>query len=151
MSNPRFSTQTADGLPDPEIFSVPDGSTQLCLTWDYNGFEPGAPFDFGWNINGDIDPNSISSGSNPGSVDGTYFGCVNNDAGLAPGLYEAVWNVDGEGVFAHGIYVGDGRATHTIGLQNNTDQRICSVQWAPVDAVSNGIPRNATIIEPGED
>lgn len=148
--DPRLSVTQTDGLPDPEIFVVADGTTRLCLTWEYVNFPSGAPFTFGWNINGTVDEGSVSTGTNQGPVDGQFFGCITNDAGLAQGLYEAVWNVDGENVFVHAVYVGGGRAPVTIGLQNGTAVDICAIRWAPVDAVSAGIPLNTAVIAPGE-
>ena len=141
--------QTTNGLPDPEVFLVPDGSTQLCLTWSYANFDPGAPFDFGWLIDGVFDEGSRSSGTNQGGVDGEFFGCVTNGSGLAAGLYEAVWTVDAEQVFSHSLYVGDGREPVTIGIQNNRSDAVCGVYWTPVGSESVGLPANTAEIPPG--
>ncbi len=149
-ANPRFSLQTADGFPDPEVFAVPDGSAQVCLTWDYRGFAPGGAFEIQWKIDGVVDVSSITSGTNQGAVDGAFFGCIANPDGLAAGLYEATWLVDGELVFAHGIFVGGSRSVHAIGLQNNTAADICAVQWSPLGASTGGLPRNVTPVRPGE-
>ncbi|MEM9516257.1 MAG: serine protease [Actinomycetota bacterium] len=147
--DPRLSETQDNGLPNPEIFVVADGTTNLCLTWEYRGFQPGAPFVFGWNINGEIDQGSRFEGTNQGGIDGQFFGCVSNGNGLAPGLYEAIWTVEGEGVFTHGVYVGGGRVPLTIGVQNDTDADICLVRWAPADSVSPGLPHNTEPIPPG--
>ncbi len=148
--NPRFSLQTNNGLPDPEVFVVPDGSTQLCLTWEYENFAPGTPFELAWFINGEFNQGSFSSGTNQGDASGEFFGCVTNPTGLPAGRYEAAWTAGGTPVFNHSIYVGDGRAPVTIGLQNNTADPICFVSWTPVGAAARGLLRNTAAIEPGE-
>ncbi len=148
--NPRFSLQTANGLPDPEVFVVPDGSPQLCLTWSYEDFAPGAPFEFGWAIDGQADEGSFSSGTNQGGASGEFFGCIENPGGLVAGRYEAFWLVDGNPIFNHSIYVGGGRSPVTIGLQNDTGTPICFVSWTPVGAATRGLLRNTAAINPGE-
>lgn len=148
--NPRFSLQTTNGLPDPEIFVVPDGATQLCLTWEYANFPVGAAFELGWTIDGVFDSGSFAQGTNQGGESGEFFGCINNDGGLAPGRYEAGWAVNGAPVFNHSIYVGGGRAPVTIGLQNDTANPICFVSWTPVGTPGRGLLRNTAAIDPGE-
>ena len=147
--NPRFSLQTADGVPDPEVFLVPPGSTQLCLTWSYSGFEPGESFEFEWLIDGVLDPGSRSEGTNQGGSVGDFFGCVTNGGGLADGLYEAIWIVSGQQVFTHSLFVGGGREPVTIGIQNNRTEPVCEVYWTPVGSASVGLPANPTEVPPG--
>ena len=149
-TNPRFSLQTNNGLPDPAIAAVPDGATQLCLTWDYQQFDPGAAFRVRWRIDGTPDEAATFQGTNQGSAAGAFFGCITNDAGLVSGIYEAEWSVNDQLVFLHGIYVGGGRSPATIGLQNNTASNICGVHWSPLGAGSNGITRNTAPIGPGQ-
>ncbi len=148
-SDPRFSLQTTNGLPDPEVFVVPDGSTDLCLTWRYANFDPGAPFEFGWLIDGVRDESSRSSGTNQGGDQGDFFGCIRNPSGLPVGRYEAVWDVSGANVFTHGIYVGGDRQPVTIGVQNNRSTAVCEVYWSPVGTTTAGLPENTATIPPG--
>lgn len=147
--DPRFSLQVADGLPDPEVFVVPDGSTQLCLTWRYQDITPGSPFEIAWTINGVPDPGSLATGTVNGQSSGEFFGCISNPAGLAAGVYDASWTVQGDRLFDHSIYVGGGRTPVTIGLQNDTPDPICSVRWSPVGA-ARSLLRNTEVIQPGD-
>lgn len=149
-SNPRFSLQTANGQPDPEVVVVPPGSTQLCLTWTYAGFEPGEAFEFEWLIDGVLDTGSQSAGTNQGGSSGDFFGCVNNAAGLADGLYEAIWRVSGQQIFTHALFVGGDRQAVTIGLQNNGTRTVCEAYWTPVGASSLGLRSNVVQIPIGE-
>ena len=147
--NPRFSLTTTDGLPDPEVFVVPDGSTQLCLTWEYENVPTGTPFVFGWNIDGELEEASVVDGVNEGAAEGQFFGCITNDAGLVPGLYEAIWVVEDEAVFIHSTYVGNNPIGVVVAVENTGDP-ICVVQWAPADSVSPGLPRNTAAFSNGE-
>ena len=149
VSNPRFSLQTNAGLPDPEVFVIPDGSTQLCLTWTYENVEPGAEFEFGWLIDGELDPGSRMTGTNQGGANGEFFGCVTNSAGLPSGVFEARWTVEGDTVFTHGTYVGGDRRGVSISVQNPGSEAVCDVYWSPVGADPEGIPANTSVIEPG--
>ena len=149
-TNPRFSLQTNNGFPDPEVFAVPDGATQLCLTWDYQGFDPGAGYVLEWWINGELAPEATDSGINQGAVAGTFFGCLTNPTGVASGIIEVDWSVENRPVFSHGIFVGGGRVPVTVGLQNNTGSPICGAHWMPLGSRSNGITRNTAPIAPGQ-
>ena len=148
-SDPRFSLQTTNGQPDPEVFVVPDGSTDLCLTWAYANFDPGEPFEFRWLIDGVLDESSRSSGTNQGGDQGDFFGCIRNQAGLPSGRYEAVWDVSGATVFTHGIYVGGDRQPATIGVQNDRSSAVCEVYWSPIGSTTAGLPANTAEIPPG--
>lgn len=149
-SNPRFSLQTTSGLPDPEVFVVPTGSTQLCLTWSYTGFDPGEAFELEWLIDGVLDPGSQSSGTNQGGSAGDFFGCVTNPAGLPAAVFEAIWSVGRQQVFTHALLVGDDRQAVPVALQNNSAQAVCEVYWAPIGSTSLGLPANVAQVPVGD-
>ena len=149
--NPRFSLQVDEtGRPAPEVVTIPDGVTHLCLTWDFFDVPLGIPLRMEWYIDGELST-SFDGVNDVGSFSGVYFACNQNPAGLASGLHEIEWTADGTFVFRHGWYVGEGSIPIDVELRNTAGGLdLCDVRVSPQAATSFGIPLNLTPVPAGE-
>ena len=147
---PRWATQLVDGVAANEVVFVRRNETVLCLTWSYRGFQPGASFETIWLIDGNEVPEAGFVGTNQGADEGDFFACFTNDAGIGPGVFELIWLVEDEPIFAHSIYVGGGRDEIDVQIVNQSGSDLCVVQFAPSGTLTFGLNRlNDVVLDGG--
>lgn len=147
---PVWTTAVEDGFPVNDLVQVRPTELFLCLTWQYQDVPPGSAVEVVWYVNGQAVPEQGFVGTNEGAVEGGFFACYQNDAGIGDGLFELAWFADNEAVFSHSIYVGEGRDELTIEFINDAETEICVVQFGPTDALSFGLNRLPEVITPGQ-
>ncbi|MEM9608468.1 MAG: trypsin-like peptidase domain-containing protein [Actinomycetota bacterium] len=130
---------TADGVAAEPVLAAPAGAGELCLTWAYEGIPIGSAFEAQWFYNGVFDAPPSSSGTTSVDGSGTFFACINNPNGLADGLYELVWVIEGEPIFAEATFVGGDRAALTVEVLNESGADLCVVQFNAVGAQTFGL------------
>ncbi len=144
------SAVTADGAPTDQIVAGTTGQSEICLTWDYANVPTGTPGDAIWLIDGETIPEaSVFDQPNQGEDTGSFFACITSTNGLASGVYELAWLVDGELVFTEGIIVGDGSSI-LIDVVNEHDVPLCVVQFNPNGTATYGLNELSEPLQPGD-
>lgn len=138
------------GNPIDPILAATSGTTNICLTWQYERVPVGSAFDLVWSVDGVTGDGDISSGTTGPPEDGSFFGCYGNDGGLLDGLYQAEWRINGAPVFIEAILVGGNRQQVDVVVVNDSIEPICVVSIAPTDAVSWGLNELSAALQPGE-
>lgn len=146
--NPVWSFDVVDGFPSAPTGFVPSGTTQLCLTWEYENVQAGAAFEVLWFLDGEFDPGPTATGTVNAEAGG-FFACVTNPNGLVEGLYDMAWVVDDQPVFIHAIFVGEDRREFLVTVVNETDTPICLLHIAPSRAATFGLNLLDAPIPPG--
>ena len=77
------------------------------------------------------------------------FFCIEDDNGLAAGVYEVVWLIEDELVFGEAIIVGSG-TTATIEVVNNTSIPLCVIQFNPNPSATWGLNEIDEPLLPGD-
>lgn len=138
------------GNPVDSILAAASGTTNVCLTWQYERVPVGSAFDLVWSVNGVTGEGDVSSGTTGPPENGSFFGCYGNPNGLVDGLYEAEWRIDGATVFIESLLVGGNRQTVDVLVVNDSIEPICVVSISPADAVSWGLNELDRPVDPGE-
>ena len=150
-SDPTWASAVdADGVAVDELVAALTGSPELCLTWSYEDVPDGAVIEGAWFIDGEIIPEaSIEPDVNDGPASGEAWACITATEGLPSGVYEFVWFIDEELVFAEGIVVGDGSIA-LVDVINASGMPLCVVQFNPSGTATWGLNELDEPIEPGE-
>ena len=138
------------GNPTDPILAAASGTTNICLTWQYERVPVGSPFDLVWSVNGVTGEGDISSGTTGPPENGDFFGCYGNDGGLIDGLYQAEWRINGSSVFIEALLIGGNRLLIDVVVVNESIEPICVVSIAPTEAVSWGLNELSVQLQPGE-
>jgi len=123
---------TADDRPLQIMDSLPTGSTELCVFWDYEGMMNGMNWAAYWFI--DREPSNEGSTMDvtwSGGDEGNWWACIINDLGLPDGLYEIYLKVEGQSVGNESIFVGGYRQQIDFILQNQSSDAICYAYLSP--------------------
>jgi S1-C subfamily serine protease len=121
-----------DDRPTEVVIALPSGATKVCAFWTYTGMQDGVSYDAIWRFDGEADTDaSFLDDVWAGGESGEWWVCVVNDNGVADGLYEFEFTVDGEFLASESIFVGGDRRPVSITLDNQTTDRICYVQISP--------------------
>ena len=144
------SAVDADGVAVDDLVVALTGAPELCLTWSYEDVPEGALIEGAWFIDGEIVPEaSIEPENNQGPTSGEAWACITATDGLPAGVYEFVWFIDEELVFAEGIVVGDG-STAVVEVVNVSGMPLCVVQFNPSGTATWGLNELTEPVEPGE-
>ncbi len=138
------------GNPTDPILAAVSGTTNICLTWQYERVPVGSSFDLVWSVDGVTGEGDISSGTTGPPENGSFFGCYGNPNGLPDGLYQAEWRINGTPVFIEAILVGGNRQRIDVVVTNASIEPICVVSIAPNAAVSWGLNELSAAVQPGE-
>ncbi len=123
---------TSDDRPLQIMESLPSGSTELCVFWDYEGMMNGMNWSAIWFIDRELsDEGSIINDTWGGGDDGNWWACIYNDFGLVDGLYEVVLEAEGQGLASESIFVGGYRTQIDFTLQNQSSEAICYAKLSP--------------------
>lgn len=148
-----FTTDvTPDDQPVDEVSWLPTGAGKLCAVWTYEGMEAGMGWEAIWSIDGEVQE-APSFLQQTWALDpaGSFWVCITNESGLAPGVYDLALNVEGEFQTGGFVAVGDELAPVTLELVNASDKTICYLYVAPTLAGSWGGDRlGEDTLDPGE-
>ena len=121
-----------DDQPTEVVIALPSGAEKVCAFWTYTGMQDGVSYDAIWRFDGEADSDaSFLDDVWAGGESGEWWVCVVNDAGVADGLFEFEFTVDGEFLASESIFVGGDRRPVSITLDNQATDRICYVQISP--------------------
>jgi hypothetical protein len=150
MSRPRFSLGEADDAPVDIVRTATAGATELCLFVDWAGIPNGTEWDGLWYRNEElIDEYSLIEQSwEFGEEGGNFWMCaIDEQDGLAPGLYELGFFLGGELVFAEGIVLTEEPApVLTTEWKNETGVELCGLAVNPKGSGPAGLNE----LQPGE-
>jgi S1-C subfamily serine protease len=135
MTRPRFSLGESGDAPTGIVRTATSGITELCLFVDWAGIPNGAEWDGYWYRDQDlIDEYSLIEQSWEFGEQGTDFWmcAIDEQDGLAAGLYELGFFLDGELVFAEGIVLTDQPVpVLTTEWENLTGVDVCALAVNP--------------------
>lgn len=154
--NPSFSLGVADPEEDTTfVVSATTEETEICVWFNWIGVPEGALWDAVWLIDGEINETfSIFEAFWDFGTDGSdYWVCAINEDGLEPGLYEMVWFVQGELIFAEAIEITtEPEPVYTVIFDNQSDESVCFLLFNAAGSLDLGIDELAAdeIIPAGE-
>ena len=153
--NPSFSLGVADPIEDTTfVVSATSQETEICAWFNWIGVPEGALWDAVWLVDGEINEGFSIFGEfwDLGTNGSDYWVCATDPDGLDPGLYEMVWFVEGELVFAEGIEItAEPVPVYTVTFDNQSDNQVCFLLFNPAESVDLGIDELASdeTIPPG--
>jgi len=155
LSNLLFSTGvTIDDEPTEILALIPSNSTRVCGFWNYEGMRDGMTWDALWYVDGELsEDGSVLADTWVGGDAGNWWVCVlDEEFGLADGLYELVLQVEGSPEGSDAIHVGDDRQLVEFDVVNESTGDICGVWASPVGAQNWGFEDlgPTVIIPPGD-
>lgn len=123
---------TADDWPMQIMDTLPSGSTELCVFWDYEAMMDGMSWSAIWFVDKELSENgSIIDAAWGGGDTGNWWACVYNDFGLVDGLYEVFLEAEGQLLGNESIFVGGYRTLVDFTLQNQSSEAICYAYLSP--------------------
>lgn len=144
---------TQDDQPAGVYDAFPSGATDVCVFWDYHGMQDGMRWSLFWFRNGapQHEYSSLDEGW-AGGAQGTWWACVFNSEGLEDGLYEVIFEIDGEAITSDSVFVGGDRSLALIELINRSGQVLCYVYISPTMAQNWGLDElgETEVVNPGE-
>jgi hypothetical protein len=131
---------TDDDEPTDEFDAMPSGVTQVCGFWDYEGMEDGMSWEALWFIDGELsEDGSILDDTWVGGDSGNWWACIiDEEQGLADGLYELIISVEGESQGSRAIFVGGDHPPVEFDVENISSIPICYVFISPSGAQNWG-------------
>jgi S1-C subfamily serine protease len=140
-----FGLVFSDGVTEddePESIEVvfPSLVPRVCGFWEYEGMEDGMVWDALWYVDGELnDGGSIIADTWVGGESGSWWVCiVDEEAGLADGLYELILQIEGEPFGSDAVFVGDDRVEIELDISNESDVEICAAWVSPQGAQNWG-------------
>ncbi len=129
---------TEDDEPTEIVPAFPSGSVQVCGFWEYTGMQDGMTWDAIWYTDGEQQDEASFIGETwVGGEEGSWWVCiVDEENGLADGLYELIISVEAEPVGSEAVYVDDGHDVVQVEIENETESEICGV-WASPEGAQN--------------
>ncbi|MFV0258005.1 MAG: serine protease, partial [Acidimicrobiales bacterium] len=154
VGNPRFSLGHDEGTPSEVVHTAAAGVTDLCLFVDWSGIPDGVTWDGVWYRNGEVFDAELSDRTWEFGESGRSFRlCLENDGGLAAGVYEIGFFVDRTLVFAEGFEVTETPVeVFTTTWVNATDTELCSLAVNPAGSGPAGLNElpEGTVLAPGD-
>lgn len=141
FTNVMFSPDvTADDAPTEEVVLLPSLSPKLCAFWDYEGMEDGLEWDALWYLDGEFGEEvSVIGDSWAGGESGNWWVCVTDEAGLSDGLYEVIFQVEGDLIASKSMYIGNDRTLTQVDIDNQSGTNICGFAFSPSGAQNWGL------------
>jgi S1-C subfamily serine protease len=143
---------TAQDQPTNLFYALPSGATDVCVFWDYIGMENGVDWSLFWFMDGaPLDEYSSVDERWAGDEEGNWWACVFNSDGFKDGLYEVVFEIEGEVLASESIFIGGVRTLAEFELDNQSDDVFCYVYISPTMAQNWGFDElgGEEVIEPG--
>lgn len=142
--NPGWTLEaTADGPFEPEfVLTATAGAEKLCIWFDWRRLPDGAVWDGVWQVDGVLNEgfSFFNEEWAAGDTGESYWLCAIEDTGLAAGLYEFIFYVEGDVIFYESFEITDTpRPLHEVTFVNNTGVQICYLYVAPFGAVNTGL------------
>ncbi len=134
---------TADDRPANELDAFPSGVARVCGFWDYEGMVDGMSWEGLWFVDGQLnEQGSIVGDTWVGGAAGSWWVCiVDEQNGLADGLYELSISVEGEARGSSAVFVGGSHPPVTLTLENSASKTVCYVFLSPAGAQNWGFDR----------
>ena len=142
--NPRWSLDAsveADFTPE-FVRTATAGAENLCFWFDWSSLPDGAIWDGVWQVDGVVneDFSFFNEEWAAGDTGENYWLCAIETTGLASGLYEFIFYIEGDVIFYESFEITDTpRALHDITFVNNSGTRICYLYVAPFGVVNTGL------------
>jgi hypothetical protein len=143
---------TDDDQPTSLFYAFPSGAMDVCVFWDYDGMQDGMRWSLFWFRNGAPQHEYSSLDEQwAGGVQGTWWACIFNSGGLEDGLYEVIFEIEGEAIASDSVYVGGKRSIAAIELINRSEQVLCYVYISPTMAQNWGLDElgETEVVDPG--
>ncbi|MDO8616875.1 MAG: serine protease [Dehalococcoidia bacterium] len=141
----------ADGVteldePTNVVETLPAGAERACAFWDYEGMQDGVSWEAVWYVDGTLnEEGSVIDDTWVGGESGNWWVClVDEQDGLADGLYEVIISVDGEARGSNVIFVGGDHPPVAFEIDNTSDTPICYVFLSPSGAQNWGFDKLGT-------
>lgn len=118
------------------------GAEKLCLWFDWSGLPDGVVWDGVWQVDGVVneDFSFFSEEWAAGDAGENYWLCAIETTGLAAGLYEFIFYVEGDVIFYESFEITDTlRPVHEVTFVNNSGTRICYLYTAPLGVINTGL------------
>lgn len=141
FDNVVFSDGVTTGDEPTGVYNaLPSGVDRVCGFWDYEGMLDGVRWDAQWFVDGEMDEGgSVIDDTWVGGDSGSWWVCIiNEETGLADGLYELVLSVEGEFQNADAIWVGGEHPDVELVIDNQSSFEICYAYVSPVGAKNWG-------------
>jgi hypothetical protein len=135
FQNLVFSDGVTPNDEPTQIGSVPSGAKTVCGFWDYDGMEDGMRWDAIWYVEGRrSDESSHVKETWEGGPTGSWWVCVEDEAGLPDGLYELALAAEGTLMLADAVFVGGDHPLAQFSIENRSSKSICDVYLSPSGA-----------------
>ena len=141
---PTWTTEASDdaGFVPEFVQTATAGAEKLCIWFDWRRLPDGALWDGVWQVDGVLNEgfSFFSEEWASGSDGEDYWLCAVDSTGLASGLYEFIFYVEGDVIFYESFEITDTpRPLHELTFVNNSGVRVCYVFVAPFGAVNTGL------------
>ena len=156
MTRPRFSLGETDNNPANVVVTATGGVNELCLFVDWAGIPNGVEWDGIWWFNGEpVNAYSLVEQLWEFGEEGNNFWlcAIDLEEGLASGLYELGFFINGELIFAEGLVLTDDPTPVLASMwENLTDVEICGLAVNPDGSGQVGLNELASgqTLPPGE-
>jgi len=147
------STITSDERPAQVVDVLEESPDELFVFWDYEGMANGMTWAVYWYQNQEyLAAGSLENRSWNGGSAGNWWARLDNQAGLSPGLYEVVLEVEGDVWASDSIFIGEEHPRVQFKVNNDSEETICYLMLSPTLAYYWGPdelgPRE--VIQPGD-
>ncbi len=154
--NPRWSLDASvEASFSPQfVRTAAAGAEKLCFWFDWSSLPDGAIWDGVWRVDGVVneDFSFFSEEWASGDTGENYWLCAIETTGLASGLYEFLFYIEGEVIFYESFEITEApRALHDITFVNNSGGPVCYLYIAPFGSEDTGLDELGTteILETG--
>jgi hypothetical protein len=131
---------TDDDEPVGLYNALPAGVNAVCGFWDYEGMRDGVKWDAQWYVDGVLNEGgSIIDDTWVGGESGNWWVCIiDEEYGLADGLYELVLSVEGEFQDSDAVFVGGDHPDVELAIENESYIEVCYAFVSPSGAKNWG-------------
>lgn len=131
---------TGDNQPVNIYEALPSGVYRVCGFWDYEGMSDGVNWEALWFVDGELDKDgSFVDDTWVGGESGNWWVCIlDEEQGLADGLYELVLSVDGEFQASGAVHAGGDHPPVKLTIDNHSSFDICYAYLSPSGAQNWG-------------
>lgn len=162
ISNMTFAGGVQNDAPTDAVETLPSGARKVCAFWDYEGMKDGVSWEAVWYVDGQLnEQGSVIDDTWVGGPSGNWWVClVDEQKGLADGLYEVIVSINSEARGSNTIFVGGDHPPVTLQIDNPTTTPVCYLFLSPSGAQNwgndkfgpnNGVDANSsgTVTVPG--
>lgn len=131
---------TDDDQPTNLLYAFPSGATSICVFWGFNGMQNGMRWSLFWFRDGTPQHEYSSVDESwAGDAEGTWWACIFNTESFSDGLYEVIFEIEGEAIASDSVFVGGERSQVSVELVNRSEDVLCYVYLSPSLAQNWGL------------